>query len=62
MGVLCLGSVLLYNQLLCLIKVIVKLERTQSLIVFRISYDSKCSLVVPHSAVDLAAVCDCGIS
>ena len=58
MGVLCLGSFLLCNQLLCLIKVIVKLERTRSLIVFLVSYDCKCSLVVPHSALDLAAVCD----
>ena len=61
MGVLCLGSVLLCNQLLCLIKIIVKLERTLCLIVFLVSYDCKCSLGVPHSALDLAAVCDCGV-
>ena len=61
MGVLCLGSVLLCNQLLCLFKIIVKLERTRSLIVFLVCYDCKCSLVVPHSALDLVAVCDCGI-
>ena len=36
-------------------------DRTRSLIVFLVSYDCKCSLVVPHSALDLAAVCDCGI-
>ena len=43
---------------------IVKLERTRSLIVFLVSYDCKGSLVVPHSALDLAAVCYChsGIS
>ena len=40
---------------------IVKLERTRSLIVFLVFYDCKCSLVVPHSALDLVAVSDCGI-
>ena len=63
MGVLRLGSCfVIYNQLLCLIKTIIKLERTRSLIVSLVYYDCKCSLVVPHSALGWAVVCDCGIS
>ena len=43
-------------------QIFVNLERTRSLIVYLVSYDCKCSLVVPHSALDLAAVCECDIS
>ena len=62
MGVLCLSSCFVMQPASMPYQIIVKLERTRSLIVFMVSYDCKCSSVVPHSALDLAAVCDCGIS
>ena len=62
MGVLCLGSCFVMQPASMPNQIFVKLERTRSLIVFLVSYDCKRSLIVPHSALDLAAVCDCGIS
>ena len=64
MVVLCLVLVLLF-WVLCLSSFAIILMGTRDLVlyfVFLMSYDSHCSVALPHGAVGWSALSDCGIS
>ena len=64
MGVLC-KSLFWYTLLYVLSSFAIILTRKKELVafvVFQMSCYCKCSMALPHGAMGLSAVCDCGIS